>query len=317
MASTNHQIQKLANHAASTATRVDEVNRDIEALLSDPRIVALPSIKEDLRRIYDRLSNTSVTMAALSMMIPAAASGVFDASASEESENLADAIDHLSTTVDRMIVTGPPLRDRLANGEMNDGVSEFEQRNGFRVTTKHSEILHDPHEELQTESERLEDEGRWATQAYDSNLNVRLAAIGKIHDQRLLAELATDHDPVVQEQAFARLTDQGQLAELAMSSNSEIRAAAFDRLTDQEALARLAIEGNERVRVAAFGRLDDQALLVRLTNHADPLVRVAATGRLTDRRHLVRLTRDRDERVRRAAERRFASFRDMQWATGA
>ena len=76
----------------------------------------------------------------------------------------------------------------------------------------------------------------------NSDGTVGLAAVRKINDQTLLAEIAkTDSDDHVRKEAVKKLRDQALLAEIAKTSPSwsGVRKEAFSRLTDQ-ALAEVA-----------------------------------------------------------------------------
>jgi hypothetical protein len=135
-------------------------------------------------------------------------------------------------------------------------------------------------------------------------------AVGKIDDQRVVAEHALGHsDEGVRAAATANLADGGLLARIAVSDTSQsVRAAAVrnPRLADQALLTAIAQgRDTEYVRQAAVTRLADPALLRTLTSSdAHQWIRTAALANpaLDDQELFAALARsDRDPNVRKAA----------------
>jgi hypothetical protein len=114
--------------------------------------------------------------------------------------------------------------------------------------------------EIAVSSPSLKDEMVLARVAWkDKNLNVCLAAIRRLTDQRSLAEIASTHrDPgVSREEAARRLTDQDLLAKLAKNATEwGVRDIAVLHLEDQELLEEIArTDADSKVRADAAKRL--------------------------------------------------------------
>jgi hypothetical protein len=139
-----------------------------------------------------------------------------------------------------------------------------------------------------------------------SNINVREAAVAKLTDQALLAQIAqTDSSGVVRDTAVEKLEDQALLAQVAKTdSDAEVRVRAVTRLTDQALLAQVAKTANDaEVRRLALINLTDQAVLAQVAGtDTDAGMRRAAVAILTDQAALAQVAKtDSDAGVRRAA----------------
>ena len=134
---------------------------------------------------------------------------------------------------------------------------------------------------------------------------MRLAAVGKLTDQTVLAEIAkNDNDFTVREAAVKNhnLTDQTVLAGIAQSDDyASVGSAAVGKLTDQTVLANIVKYCDDSVRRSvAVEKLTDQALLATIArNDSDYLVRKAAAGNpnLIDRTVLAEIAKNDKEVV--------------------
>ncbi|MDR2673520.1 MAG: hypothetical protein LBC18_01265 [Opitutaceae bacterium] len=172
---------------------------------------------------------------------------------------------------------------------------------GFAINSLHTEI----HEAAVS---RLDDQNSLAevVQKYRwiSGEGIRLAALEKITDQKLLSGFARDdRDKSIRLAAIRKSTDQDLLFNLAKSvrydsdeKDREIGVAAAGRLTDKKLLAE--IIWNEGVhwpvQVAAAKNVTDQALLERLAEEEADDVYKIAVARITDAQVLLRLAKGKD-----------------------
>ena len=142
----------------------------------------------------------------------------------------------------------------------------------------------------------------------DGDNDVRKAAVAKLTDQAALAEVAKNiWRPDVQMAAVAKLTDQVVLAEIAKTcSNNDIRQAALGKLTDQALLAEVARNGiRAEVQMAAVAKLTDQAVIAKVAKTCSKYAREAAVEKLIDQAVLAEIaTKDSDWNVRYAAVRK-------------
>ena len=142
----------------------------------------------------------------------------------------------------------------------------------------------------------------------DGDNDVRKAAVAKLTDQAALAEVAKNiWRPDVQMAAVAKLTDQVVLAEIAKTcSNNDIRQAALGKLTDQALLAEVAKNGiRAEVQMAAVAKLTDQAVIAKVAKTCSKYAREAAVEKLIDQAVLAEIaTKDSDWNVRYAAVRK-------------
>jgi len=96
------------------------------------------------------------------------------------------------------------------------------------------------------------------------------AAVAKLKNQSLLAELATPTNWYISAGAVAGLTNQPLLAKIARSAHEiEARAVATAKLTDQALLADVALAAKDwTVLTAVFVKLNDRATLSRIAESA-------------------------------------------------
>lgn len=114
------------------------------------------------------------------------------------------------------------------------------------------------------------------------NPDVRAAAVAKLEEQPVLAEIAsTDGDAAVRAAALQRLTDQELRAQVARS-HSDANVAALEGITDPKWVAAVAQHAESApVRVLATSRLEDIRILQKIASHdPDPAVRRQARTRL-------------------------------------
>ena len=121
----------------------------------------------------------------------------------------------------------------------------------------------------------------------DQVCNFRLAAVRKLTDQNVLADIAKNEKySDVRKAAVEQLTDQIELATIAKNDiDIYIRKAAVEKLTDQNVLADVAKNDTDStVRKAAVEKLTDQNVLADVAkNDTDSVVRKAALEKLIDR----------------------------------
>jgi len=135
---------------------------------------------------------------------------------------------------------------------------------------------------------------------------VRLAAVKKLTDQAVLAEVAkTDGGSDVRFAAVEGLTDRPVLEEIARTDEDyRVSSAAARKLTDAAVLAEIARTGkNSTLRLALVKQLTDHAALAEIARtDEDYRVRKAAAEKLTDQDVLAEIARnDADLAVRSAA----------------
>lgn len=114
------------------------------------------------------------------------------------------------------------------------------------------------------------------------NPDVRAAAVAKLEEQPVLAEIAsTDGNAAVRAAALQRLTDQELRAQIARS-HSASNVAALEGITDPQWMAAVAQHAESApVRVLATSRLEDVRILQKIASHdPDPAVRRQARTRL-------------------------------------
>lgn len=114
------------------------------------------------------------------------------------------------------------------------------------------------------------------------NPDVRAAAVAKLDEQPVLAEIAsTDEDAAVRAAALQRLTDQELRAQIARSRSAS-NVAALDGITDPKWIAAVAQHAESApVRVLATSRLEDVRILQKIASHdPDPAVRRQSRTRL-------------------------------------
>jgi len=145
----------------------------------------------------------------------------------------------------------------------------------------------------------------------DENNEIREAAIRKLTDQAVLAEIAgadVGTIPDLGMAAMARLSDQNLLAAVAQTAKrSDVREAAVEKLSDQAILAHIVqTDQNRRVRRAAVARLIDEPRLAQVAQtDKDIEVRTVAVAKLTDPALLARFAQTgEDIHLRRTAVRK-------------
>ena len=126
----------------------------------------------------------------------------------------------------------------------------------------------------------------------DMHIDVRKAAVKRLTDQRVLADIAKDSTSYVRIAAIRKLTDQGVLADIAKSDNRQdphychVRVAAVKRLTNQEILIDFAKNDYQPlVRSEAVKRIADQEVLSKIANNSKEglYVRLEAAKKLGDK----------------------------------
>jgi uncharacterized DUF497 family protein len=124
---------------------------------------------------------------------------------------------------------------------------------------------------------------------------VRQAAVNKLTDQRLLAEIAKgDSAPCVRVAAVNELADQPTIVYIANhDENSYVRVVAVRKLTEQTTIAYIAKHDlYADVRAAAVKKLTDQRLHAEIAKEdAAPCARLAAVEMLTDQQMLAEIGR--------------------------
>jgi hypothetical protein len=131
---------------------------------------------------------------------------------------------------------------------------------------------------------------------FNDDCEIRLAAIRRLSDQALLAEIAGSKElercPDGLQEAVARLTDEAALVKLVLGADVKdyVRNAAVRKLTEQTLLAKVAVEADDRyLRGAAAAKLTDPALLARVAaEDEDMKTRLTAVETLADPKYLVR-----------------------------
>jgi hypothetical protein len=148
----------------------------------------------------------------------------------------------------------------------------------------------------------------------DGDPVVREAAVGRVIDQAVLADVAKTDVACVRYAAVARVTDQAVLADVAKNDVAwDVRRAAVERITDPAVLADVAKTSTHRyVRKVAVRRVTDQSVLADVAkNDTDWGVRCAAVRRVTDPALLRRLAKtDVDWDVRCAAVERVKQLQE-------
>ncbi len=105
-----------------------------------------------------------------------------------------------------------------------------------------------------------------------SNQLIRLKALGKLDDQRDLAEVVrTDPTLRVRRDALSLITDIALVREFTdRKYNAELRALAVSKIDDREFLARAgAVEAEPKIAEAMIGRVDDDRLLLDIVEGSE------------------------------------------------
>ena len=127
-----------------------------------------------------------------------------------------------------------------------------------------------------------------------STFDIREAAVEKISDQDILAQVAIgDGHYCVYEAAVKRISDTSTLAKIATEGRGGWEKA-LDKLEDEELLSKVAIEGkSEGARKAAVRKLSDEAILAKLAIASEHYeVRLEAVAKLKDEALLAGVARD-------------------------
>ena len=134
---------------------------------------------------------------------------------------------------------------------------------------------------------------------------VRCAALRKLTDQLVIADIAKHAGTLVGDPAIEILTDQAALAGVAKhASSKDIRKSAVKKLTDQAAIKDLVLSiGEKELRILALNKLTDQSALEDIVkNDTSTDIRLAAVGALTDQKCLLEFALGSDcQDVRKAA----------------
>ncbi len=109
--------------------------------------------------------------------------------------------------------------------------------------------------------------------AYKSkNPEVRLKAVSRLDDQKLLAEIAMgDLSPRVRMAAVSKVNDQDLLVDIAVNGKElDARLSAVERINSQEKIAEIIkVRKNYQLMGACFARITDKKILKRIANDAD------------------------------------------------
>ena len=138
----------------------------------------------------------------------------------------------------------------------------------------------------------------------DTDVDVRQAAIHKITDQTILAEVSQNESEYafIRQMAIKKLEDQTLLSELAKNSPEKmVRWEALCKLKNQKLLTEIAINDTDKdLRVAAAVTLEDKTLLVNFaTTSEDAQLRRSAIVFLKDQTLIAKIAQnDTDEQVR-------------------
>jgi hypothetical protein len=127
------------------------------------------------------------------------------------------------------------------------------------------------------------------------NYKLRIKAVNKITDQRILYKVINDDvDYHVKIAAFDKITDQNLINKLAVECVSkDIRLEALKKVADQNVLFKIALkdvsysyslmDNNNEVKMAALNRITDQNLINRLAFEGElSIVRFEAIIKVTD-----------------------------------
>jgi len=141
------------------------------------------------------------------------------------------------------------------------------------------------------------------------------AAVHRLHDQTLLAEVAkTASNWQVRIAAARKIESQPTLIEIANTDkNSGVRQAAVEQINDQAVLAEIARNNKDGyARETAVRRLNDQAIISEIARNEKALtVRLTAIGQLEDQVLLSEIARnDKEKNVRQAAESKLKELRE-------
>jgi len=141
--------------------------------------------------------------------------------------------------------------------------------------------------ELDTPLEDITDHAELMNIIRTAKFSDRLAAVEKITDQAVLAEIAisNDHMTEICKLAAKRVSGQPMLAVVARKAkDNSIRLAAAEKVTDQAVLAEIVkTDNNSNICKKVFEKIDDPALLADIakTTRID-FLRLAATEKITD-----------------------------------
>ena len=107
---------------------------------------------------------------------------------------------------------------------------------------------------------------------YSKDPEVRLKAVNKLNDQKLLAEIAkTDKSPRVRKAAVARVNDQDMLFSIALDGQEiDARIDAVERIESQQKLAQIIkIRKNYQLMGACFSHISDKKILEEIAANPD------------------------------------------------
>lgn len=138
------------------------------------------------------------------------------------------------------------------------------------------------------------------------NVYSRIAAINKITDDKVLAEIAKEADNnKVRKSAINKISDQLILKELAnYDKNSYIREESVKMITDQNILIELIKDAEfTNTKETALSKIEDHNVLVDIAkNYKDIQIRRAAIWKITDQNVLISLAKnDTNNYIRRTA----------------
>ena len=132
---------------------------------------------------------------------------------------------------------------------------------------------------------------------------VRLEAIEKITDQKVLSQIAlNDEDAGIRSTVIQNITDQKVLNQIVLKDDdSAVRLAAIPLITNQKVLAKVALEDNDSmVKKEAVKKITDQEVLIKIAlNDKDVLTRWRAVKKITNQEVLIKIAlSNEDEDVR-------------------
>ncbi len=178
--------------------------------------------------------------------------------------------------------------DKIAEKCNNGNVKACEKLVDIAKNTKKNLAVRKAAIEKLTDQTILADIVKNTSSFYSSSSDIRKAAIEKLTDQTLLADIAKNaNSSNIQKAAIEKLTDQTILADIVENTFSlDVRKAAIEKLTDQTLLADIAknTKGLWAVRKAAIEKLTDQTILADIAKNTKEFwaARTAAIEKLTD-----------------------------------
>jgi hypothetical protein len=160
--------------------------------------------------------------------------------------------------------------------------------------------MSDNHSRASNAVTRIKDPGVLARVAREAPSEcARMAAIEKITDQALLAQIAcSDSLQRVREKACRHIHNDGALADVALHGKDNAAVYAADKIVDQRQLARVAQEAcSASARAVAIKRLRDQGVLSVIVTDRNGMrsLRQAALENLTDTAALSQLAMDEED----------------------